>query len=228
MRGSLLLSPPSSAAWRCGGAARMALSTSPPTRSRCFPFAEAPTASLDGYVGASDGFDPLGVSTKIDMRWLREAELKHGRVAMLAFVGFVAPDAGLVNLENGILAPSIAAHDASLGPYGGPLGQVWLFVATLEVLVGLPAVVFMLMGGDRAAGDFRFDPLGLHGITPEQRDEVPLATRASRARLRTACPAHAAFRSRRLTVLCGDARVVRWPTRSSSMGALRCLPLAAA
>ena len=144
------------------------LTTSVPSRSRYFPYSPSPKA-LAGHVGAADGFDPLGISDKVPMFWLREAELKHGRVAMLAFVGFVAPDIGL-SLDNGIDAPSIAAHDAALGPYGGPLGQVWCFVAALEVLVGLPAISFMAAGGERRAGDFNFDPLGLGGGTAEQRD----------------------------------------------------------
>lgn len=31
-----------------------------------------------------------------DLYWLREAELKHGRIAMLAFLGTIATDAGFV------------------------------------------------------------------------------------------------------------------------------------
>ena len=31
----------------------------------------------------------MGFSLAIDIRWLREAELKHGRVAMLATVGWI-------------------------------------------------------------------------------------------------------------------------------------------
>lgn len=149
--------------------AAMGLTTSVPSRSRYFPYAPSPP-KLSGHIGAADGFDPLGISDRVPMFWLREAELKHGRIAMLAVVGFVVPDLGLLKLDNGIDAPSIAAHDAALGPYGGPLGQVWIFVAVLEVLVGLPAISFMAAGGERRPGDFSFDPLGLGGGTAEQRD----------------------------------------------------------
>ena len=32
----------------------------------------------------------MGFSLAFDIRWLREAELKHGRVCMLATVGWIA------------------------------------------------------------------------------------------------------------------------------------------
>jgi light-harvesting complex I chlorophyll a/b binding protein 1 len=32
----------------------------------------------------------------VDLYWLREAELKHARVAMLAFAGLIAQEAGFV------------------------------------------------------------------------------------------------------------------------------------
>lgn len=47
---------------------------------------------LHGFLG----FDPLGFSNLIDVKWLREAELKHCRICMLAVVGFVA--SGFVQL----------------------------------------------------------------------------------------------------------------------------------
>ena len=91
---------------------------------------------------------------------------------MLAFVGFVVPDAlPWLRLDSGVIAPSIAAHDATAG---GQLNQVWLFVAALEVLVGLPAIVFTLSGGARTPGDFAFDPLNLHGASAEARDLMEL------------------------------------------------------
>lgn len=59
------------------------------------------------------GFDPLNLSGAFDMNWMREAELKHGRVCMLAWAGYVAVD-------NGLYVPfaphvsSLAAHDTAV------------------------------------------------------------------------------------------------------------------
>ena len=36
------------------------------------------------------GFDPLGFSDYYDIKWLQEAEIKHGRICMLAAVGMVS------------------------------------------------------------------------------------------------------------------------------------------
>ena len=37
------------------------------------------------------GFDPLGFSDYYDIKWMQEAEIKHGRICMLAVVGMVRP-----------------------------------------------------------------------------------------------------------------------------------------
>merc|ERR1719486_1885073 len=63
--------------------------------STAIPFLKKPPA-LDGTMPGHVGFDPLGFTTTItelggDLRYVREAELMHGRQAMLATVGFVAP-----------------------------------------------------------------------------------------------------------------------------------------
>jgi hypothetical protein len=34
-------------------------------------------------------FDPFGFAEHVDPKWLRESELKHGRIAMLATVGWL-------------------------------------------------------------------------------------------------------------------------------------------
>lgn len=36
------------------------------------------------------GFDPLGFSDYYDLKWMQEAEIKHGRICMLAAVGHAA------------------------------------------------------------------------------------------------------------------------------------------
>ena len=90
-------------------------------KSKVAPMFDAP-AQLKGYVGEEDGFDPLGFSTVYDMKWLREAEIKHGRICMIAFVGFIFPDA-IMRLP-GHTESSFAAHDLNLGFAGGAMGQV--------------------------------------------------------------------------------------------------------
>jgi len=58
--------------------------------SASLPFLKNPSTT-DGLIG-SVGFDPLGLSDMWDIKWLQEAEIKHGRVCMLATVGFVATE----------------------------------------------------------------------------------------------------------------------------------------
>merc|ERR1711983_164918 len=50
--------------------------------------------NLIGYVG-DVGFDPFGFSNEFSVDYLREAELKHGRIATLAWLGWVMVDCGL-------------------------------------------------------------------------------------------------------------------------------------
>merc|ERR1719329_1510187 len=74
-----------------------AASVSMQERSASIPFLMKPPA-LDGSMPGDVGFDPLGFTTTItelggDLNYVREAELMHGRQAMLATVGFVFPAA---------------------------------------------------------------------------------------------------------------------------------------
>uniref|UniRef100_A0A7S3WXA1 Light harvesting protein n=1 Tax=Emiliania huxleyi TaxID=2903 RepID=A0A7S3WXA1_EMIHU len=75
------------------GAASMGLAP-PVEKSQALPFAERP-AKLDGTLVGDVGFDPLGLSNILPIEWMREAELKHGRVCMLAVVGYIVVDKGL-------------------------------------------------------------------------------------------------------------------------------------
>ena len=59
-------------------------------KSQALPFDKRPP-SLDGSMIGDVGFDPAGFSIKGDLKWLREAEIVHGRVAQLAVVGMLFP-----------------------------------------------------------------------------------------------------------------------------------------
>lgn len=52
------------------------------------PGSERPK-NLDGTRVGDIGFDPLGFSNWLNLDWAREAEIKHGRVAMLAATGMI-------------------------------------------------------------------------------------------------------------------------------------------
>jgi len=86
---------------------------------------------------------------------LREAELKHGRISMLAVLGFVATS--FVQLPGEVHQVSVvAAHDAAVK--SGAMSQILLWTSLFE-LVSFKAVSEMLEGSGRAPGDFGFDPL---------------------------------------------------------------------
>ena len=83
--------------------------------------------SLAGIV-----FDPLNLAEKYDIDWMREAEIKHGRVTMLAIVGFLANDAGLKfpgEVFQGV--SSTDAHDAMVE--SGHMWGLLAFVGTCEL-----------------------------------------------------------------------------------------------
>jgi len=104
-------------------------------------------------------FDPLGFSkgaTPEQMTWYRQAELKHGRVAMLATVGFIVADT-VFQLPGDIhQVSSAAAHDVFVK--SGAMIQILLWCGILEIIT-IPALQNMDKSG-RAPGDYSFDPLG--------------------------------------------------------------------
>ena len=122
------------------------------------PFLEKPP-NLAGYVG-DVGFDPFRFSDFIPMDFLREAELKHGRMCQLAVVGFAAVDLGfriypLPEAYEGLT--SVTAHDALVAQ--GAMSQLFLWIGLAEI-IGTVAVIQMLQGSGRAPGDFGLDPVG--------------------------------------------------------------------
>jgi hypothetical protein len=53
----------------------------------------------NSYLQGNAEFDPIGFSDYYDVKFLREAELKHGRVSMLAVVGWLTT-VSLLNINN--------------------------------------------------------------------------------------------------------------------------------
>mmetsp|Transcript_11410 Transcript_11410/g.21630 ORF Transcript_11410/g.21630 Transcript_11410/m.21630 type:complete len:283 (+) Transcript_11410:46-894(+) len=105
-----------------------------------------------GKYAGDVGFDPLGISDMFDLEWLREAELKHARVSMLAFLGFVFTD--FYHLP-GFDYSTLDAHDAAV--QSGAMSQILLWVGLFEA-VSIISIDQMLRGSGREPGDFGLDP----------------------------------------------------------------------
>jgi hypothetical protein len=135
---------------------------------------------MAGAVAPFDFFDPLGFAERADKNTLkryREAELTHGRVAMLAVVGFLAGEA---------VEGSSFLFDASIkGPAISHLAQVpapfffalavgiakieldraqYGWVPPRDIPVDQPG----LLRADYTPGDIGFDPLGLKPTDPDE------------------------------------------------------------
>ena len=127
-------------------------------KSEALPFMEEP-AHLAGMVG-NVGFDPLSLSTPQNIKWMREAELKHGRMCQLAWAGWVAVDLGIkFPGEKYAALTSWTAHDATASY---ELFMALLFVGTFET-IGFSQIYGMTEGSDRAPGDFGLTCLLLKG-----------------------------------------------------------------
>jgi len=142
-------------------------------KSESLPFMPYPE-NLKGYVG-DVGFDPLRFSDFAPMDFLREAEIKHGRICMLAWLGFVSVDMGariypFPEAYEGLT--SVTAHDALVEQ--GAMSQIFLWCGLVEVISTI-AVVQMLEGSGREPGDYGLDPIGfLKGKSEEEKNEMKL------------------------------------------------------
>jgi len=143
------------------------------TASPALPFLEYPP-NLAGYAG-DVGFDPFRFSDFVPVDFLREAELKHGRICMLAVTGFIAVDCGLriyplPEAYEGLT--SLTAHDALVEQ--GAMSQIFLWCGLAEI-IGSIAVIQMSEGSGRQPGDYGFDPAGfLLGKSEEEIMDMKL------------------------------------------------------
>jgi len=152
---------------RCSG---VSMTVSKPMAA--MPFLTAASCQSSGLAGAETGFDPLYFSDFLDIKWLREAELKHGRICMLATVGYIVQEfVGLPGYP-GYSANPVEAF-SSVPPEG--LLQVLVFMGWLEVIGHKGKYSMMNMFEDgRAPGDLGFDPLKF-GDNTETRARLEMA-----------------------------------------------------
>lgn len=122
----------------------------------------------------SVNFDPCGFAERAPewLPWFREAELKHGRQAMLATVGLVVPEFVRVpgaQFSFDAVPNVLDAHDALVDT---SLKQILLWVGLAEAMS--MGALSNMNEFDRAPGDFGFDPLGLLPKDAKKADEMRL------------------------------------------------------
>jgi len=150
-------------------------------------------AGLPGSLAPVGNFDPLGLSSELtveEVKRFREAEVTHGRVAMLASVGYLVGE-NFHPLFGGAIT----------GPANSHLGQVQevapAFFFALALAIGISETTRALVGwvppvtamttnyekGERGAfgallrdtyypGDIGFDPLGLKPTDPKEFADI--------------------------------------------------------
>ena len=125
--------------------------------SASVPFLTRP-AALDGSMVGDVGFDPLGFSAKYPLNWLREAELKHGRVAMLATLGTIVQE--FVQLPFPATSNPVATEAFFQVPAGG-LWQIFVFCGVIEHFSNdFKMSGETMFSNGRKPGALGFDPLG--------------------------------------------------------------------
>ena len=127
----------------------------------------ATTSSLSAFEGELGAQDPLGFYDPLNLvadgdeakfNRLRYVELKHGRIAMLAFLGQITTRAGLhlpfsIDLEGNSFDSFPDGYAAISGPDAIPsagVGQIVLFIGILELFV-----LKDVTGDGEFPGDFR-------------------------------------------------------------------------
>merc|ERR1712232_506688 len=141
--------------------------------SQSLPFVPRPKL-LDGSLAGDVGFDPFGLAgeDKESLLNMREAEIKHGRLAMLAVVGWPIAELFDRQIAEAAGKPSLltkAGESPSI--LNGGLEKIdVLFWIALVSLSGIIEIENMKMkdekGKNYQPGDCNFDPLKL---LPEDR-----------------------------------------------------------
>lgn len=119
--------------------------------SKALPFIVKPE-KLDGSMPGDFGFDPMGLSEiQTDLNYARWAELKHGRICMLAIVGMIVQEAGIHLPGSQFTETDPFAAVSKVGLVGNV--QVFLAIGIVEL------ANFSKYYGDGTPGDIGFGSL---------------------------------------------------------------------
>uniref|UniRef100_A0A7R9U7U0 Plastid light harvesting protein n=1 Tax=Pinguiococcus pyrenoidosus TaxID=172671 RepID=A0A7R9U7U0_9STRA len=125
----------------------------------------------DGPEPFSKNFDPLGLAEKSPelIPYFREAEIKHGRICMLATLGMIVPEFARLPGDIFQKVNVVDAHNEMVSK--GPMYMLLFWISLWEI-ISLPTIKQLDEG--REPGDFAFDPLSL-GKNPDKMKRYALA-----------------------------------------------------
>lgn len=147
-----------------------------PTLNGWTPDATKPCFGLPGALSPTGYFDPLGLCKDRDLvgvKRFREAEIMHGRVAMMATVGYLVAE-NTPTITYGFDTPTIANNQIPEVPLFGVMFPFFLIINISEALRASKGWVEPGMGPlftlreSYYPGDLGFDPLGLK---PEKAED---------------------------------------------------------
>jgi len=157
-----------------------------PRTSQALPFTNAP-AALDGTLAGDVGFDPLGFSTGFEpfgysdgrlstLDKYREAEVKHGRLAMLAAAGWPLAELWDTKIAQFLgMEPGLNDDGRVPSVLNGGLSTIsvkyWLGCLALAAVLDVYGSYFAPKKEGYVAGDLGFDPVGFYPRGAWDRDK---------------------------------------------------------
>lgn len=137
---------------------------------------------LDGTLAGDVGFDPLGFArSKNGLYWMREAEVKHGRLAMLAAMGWPLSELWHKELAQAFGLESIlASGDKAPSLLNGGLSNTWVTgILMMSIIISGMLEGKAMNSGEifwgnekpvgYVPGDMKFDPLNLYNARGDKK-----------------------------------------------------------